>query len=166
MFQDQSSKPTECPGTQSISITADTTCFISHTKSLTQSVIPTQSRCNPEIPPQLLDKTAGEYRTRRAASSVPLHQGRIITQPSHRDCNHQAPLSPCTTRPRDYHPSLPAYQHPHHKNNRTQRPVIPQPKQATPSPNTIEPATILNPTAIPAQSWNPIAIGARDGRGI
>ena len=37
---------------------------------------------------------------------------------------------PCTTRSRDYYPSLPAYQQPDHKNNRTHWPAIPQPKEA------------------------------------
>ena len=59
-FRYQSSKPTAWPGTQSNL----TIWFISHFKSLTQSVIPTQSRCNPEIYQQLVNERPAIYRTR------------------------------------------------------------------------------------------------------
>ena len=63
----QSSKPTAWPGTQSNL----TIWFISHFKSLTQSVIPTQSRCNPEIYQQLVNGRPAIYRTRSGQTGRP-----------------------------------------------------------------------------------------------
>ena len=45
-------------------ITDDTTWFIAHIKSLTQSVIPTQSRCNHGIYQQFVNGRPAIYRTR------------------------------------------------------------------------------------------------------
>ena len=50
-------------------LTQYATCFVSHIKSLPQSVIPTQFRCNPEIPWQLLYGRAGVYRTSEGTSA-------------------------------------------------------------------------------------------------